>query len=159
MDSQFHHNFQNQLTYSPFQEEPIAKSMKDMIQTQNFVTRSSSRLDSIMSDLINVREESLSCQPLTNLYIPNSTDWTHKSCHFKNPASFSSYQPELDQHQPLDILASYPFPEIELEHESDTEPHVGDSISLFDFNDSGIFTRFFLYSGVNIESCISTLLN
>ena len=39
MDSQFHHNFQNQLLYSYFQEEPIAKSMEDMIQTQNSVTR------------------------------------------------------------------------------------------------------------------------
>ena len=40
MDSQSHHNFKNQLPYSPFQEEPTAKSMGDMIQTQNFVTRS-----------------------------------------------------------------------------------------------------------------------
>ena len=38
MDSQFHHNFQIQLPYSPFQEEHIAKSMEDMIQTQNSVT-------------------------------------------------------------------------------------------------------------------------
>ena len=38
MDSQFHHNFQNQLPHSPFQEEPITKSMEDMIQTQNSVT-------------------------------------------------------------------------------------------------------------------------
>ena len=74
MDSQFHHNFQNQLPYSPFREEPLAKSMKDMIQTQNSVTRPSSRLDSIMSDLINESEESLSCQPLTNPYISNSTN-------------------------------------------------------------------------------------
>ena len=44
----------------------------------------------------------------------------------------------------LDILASYPFPEIELELESDLEPHISDSISLFDSNNnSGIFTRFF----------------
>ena len=74
MDSQFHHNFQNQLPYLPFQEEPIAKSMEDMIQTQNSVTLSISRLDSLMSDLINESEESLSCQPLTDIYIPNSTD-------------------------------------------------------------------------------------
>ena len=32
----------------------------------------------------------------------------------------------------LDILASYPFTEIELELESDPEPQVGNSISLFD---------------------------
>ena len=51
--------------------------MEDMIQTQNFVTWPISRLDSIMSELINENEESLSCQPLTNPYIPDSTDWTH----------------------------------------------------------------------------------
>ena len=44
MDSQFHHNFQNQLPYSPFQEEPIAKSMEDMIQTLNSVNQPISRL-------------------------------------------------------------------------------------------------------------------
>ena len=65
-------------------------------------------------------------------YIPNSTDWAQESCHFGNPVLISSYQPELDQHQPLDILASYPFPKIELELESDPEPQVGNSISLFD---------------------------
>jgi len=131
MDSQFHHNFQNQLPYSPFQEEPIAKSMKDMIPTPNSVTWPINRLDSLMSELINESEESLSCRPLTDPYILSSTDWTQESCHFGNPVSISSYQSELDQHQPLDILASYPFLEIELELESDPEPHVGDSISLF----------------------------
>ena len=50
IDSQFHHNFQNKLSYSPFQEEQIAKSMEDMSQTQNSVTRPISRLDSIISD-------------------------------------------------------------------------------------------------------------
>ena len=53
MDSQFYHNFQNQLPYSPFQEEPMAKSMEGMIQTQNSVTRPISRLDSLMSELTN----------------------------------------------------------------------------------------------------------
>jgi len=69
---------------------------------------------------------------LTDPYIPNSTNWTQESCHFGNPISISSYQPEFDQHQPLDILASYHFPEIELELESGPESHGGDSISLFD---------------------------
>jgi len=45
-----------------------------MIQTQNSTTRSISKLDSIMIDLINKSEGSLSCQPLTNPYIPNSTN-------------------------------------------------------------------------------------
>jgi len=70
MDLRFHHNFRNQLPYSSFQEEPIVKRMEDMIQTQNFVIRPISRLDSIMSELINESEKSLSCQLLTNPYIP-----------------------------------------------------------------------------------------
>ena len=108
MDSQFHHNFQNQLPYSLFQEEPIAKSMEDMIPTPNSVTRPISRSDSLMSELINESEENLSCRSLTDPYIPNSADWTQESCHFGNPASISSYQPELDQYQILDSLTSYP---------------------------------------------------
>ena len=38
-------------------------------------------------------------------------------CHFRNQDSVSSYQPELDQNQILDILTSYSFLEIELEDE------------------------------------------
>ena len=71
--------------------------MEDMIQTQNSVTPIS-RLDSIMSDLINESEESLSCHLLTDPYISNSTDWTQELCHFRNSALILSYQPELDQH-------------------------------------------------------------
>ena len=58
MDSQFHHNFQNQLSYLPFQEEPSAKSMKDMIPNSNSVTRPISRLDLLISELINESEKS-----------------------------------------------------------------------------------------------------
>ena len=72
MDSQFHHNFRNQLPYLPFQ--PITKSMEDIILTPNSVTRPISRLDSLMSELISESEGSLSCQHLTDPYIPNSTD-------------------------------------------------------------------------------------
>ena len=118
MDSQFCHNFQNQLPYSHFQEEPIVKSMEDMIQTQNFVTQPISMLDSIISDLINKSEESLSCQLLTTPYILNSTDWTQESCYFGNQDSISANLLKLDQTLRFDnhigILTSYPFPEIEL---------------------------------------------
>ena len=76
IDSQFYHNFQNQLPYSPFQEEPIANSIKDMIQTRNFITQPINRLDSIMSELIKGSEKSLSSQLLVNPYIPNFIDWT-----------------------------------------------------------------------------------
>ena len=72
-----------------------------MIPNPNSVTWPISRLDSLLSELINESEESLSYQPLTDPYIPNSTDWTQKSCHFGNPASISSYQPKLDQHHTL----------------------------------------------------------
>ena len=44
--------------------------MEDIIQTQNFVTRPISRLEALMTELINESEESLSCRPLTDPYIP-----------------------------------------------------------------------------------------
>ena len=52
----------------------------------------------------------------------------------KNQDSISLHPFELAQNfeSHLDILASYPFLEIELELESDPETQVGDSISLFD---------------------------
>ena len=136
MYSRFYYNFQNQLPYSSFQEEPIAKSIKDMIQSQNSVTQSISRLDSIMSELINESGKRLSCQPLTNPYIPNPIDWTQKSCYFGNQDSISAHPCELDQtlsfENQIDILVRYLFPEIEIEHESDHEPQVGNSVLLFD---------------------------
>ena len=70
-----------------------------------------------MSHLLNIyrNEKTLSYQPLTNLAIPNSIDLTQES--------------ELDQtsnvKNPIDILASYPFPEIELEQEYDPELPLG----------------------------------
>ena len=63
--------------------------------------------------------------------------------------------PRLENH--IDILASYPFFEIELELESDHEPQVGNSISLFDsIMTPASLPDFFLYSGVNIELFSST---
>ena len=83
--------------------------MEDMIQ--NSVTRPSSRLDMIMSDLINESEESLSWQPFTNPYIPNSTDWTQESCNFGDQDSISANPLKLDQtprfENHIDILTSY----------------------------------------------------
>ena len=106
-----------------------------MIQTPNSVTRLISKLDSIMSELINDNEESLSCQSLTNPYIPNSTDWTQESCYFGNQDLISECTFEFDQtpsyESHLDILVGYPFPETEIEPECDPVPHVSNSISLF----------------------------
>ena len=131
-----------------------------MIQTQNSITRPISKFDSIMSELINENEESLSCQPLTNSYIPNSTDWTQESCYFGNQDLISANPLKLDQtlrfENHIDILTSYPFPEIEIEPECDLEPHISNSISLFDSIMTLVSLTDFFYSGVNIESCINT---
>ena len=55
---------------------------------------------------------------------------------FKKPRIDSSYPTELEQNQNfkkhIDILASYPFPEIEHEYECDPEAQFGNSISLLD---------------------------
>ena len=53
--------------------------MEDMIQIQNFVTRPISRLDLIMSNLMNESEESLSY---------NSTDWTQNHAIFETEIQF-----------------------------------------------------------------------
>jgi len=44
-----------------------------------------------------------------------------ESCHLGNPASISSYQPELDQHPITYCSVSYTFPEIKLEDECEPE--------------------------------------
>jgi len=58
---------------------------------------------------------------------PPNIHTTHEPYHFGNPASILSYQPELDQHQFLNSLASYPFPEIELEDECEPELQFSES--------------------------------
>ena len=69
---------------------------------------------------------------MTNSDISNSI----VSYYFGNQDSISAHLFELDQTQTfenhIDILASYPFPEIELEHEYDPKPQLGNSISLPD---------------------------
>ena len=94
--------------------------MEDMIQTQKVVTQSISRLDAIMSELVNDyrNEKTLSYQPLFNPDISNSIDLTQKSWCFENHFNLTKIK-ILENH--IDILASYPFLEIELEHECDPE--------------------------------------
>ena len=74
-----------------------------------------------MSELINGSEKSLSCQPLTNSYIPNPIDWTEELCYFGNQDSISAHPFKLNQTLSFEsyiyILASYPMLEIELEHD------------------------------------------
>ena len=102
-------------------------------------------------------EETLSFKPLTNSAIPNSIDRTLDSCHFENQDSISAHTSELDQtlnvENLIDVLTSYPFPEIELEHEYDPELQLGNSISLPD----SILTEVFLPARVSIGSSASTL--
>ena len=76
--------------------------------------------------------------------MPNSIDLTQDSCHFGNQDSISAHPSELVQtsnfKNPINILASYPFPEIELEHEYDPEFQLSNLISLPD----SILTEVFL---------------
>ena len=73
---------------------------------------------------------------MTNSDISNSIDLEQKSYFFGNQDSISSYPFELDQNQNfeshIDILASYLFLKIELEHECDLEPQLDNSIPLHD---------------------------
>ena len=78
-----------------------------MILTPNSVTRPVSRLDSLMSELINESEKNLSCQPLTDPYIPNSTDWTHESCHFGNQIQFQNIHLNLTTLQVMKIAWTF----------------------------------------------------
>jgi len=87
-----------------------------------------------LSQLINIyrNEKTLSYQPLTNLNISNSIDLTQDSCYSRNQDSILAHPSDLDQtsniENPIDILASYHFPKIELEHEYDPELQLGNSI-------------------------------
>ena len=107
IDSQLHHNFQNQTPYSPFQKNPISQSMEDIIQTQHMVTQSIHAQESQLANTIAyTNEETQPYQSLTDFNIPCPIDVTQVSYHFENQDLISSYQPELDQNQILDILAS-----------------------------------------------------
>ena len=136
-------NFQNQDSYTPILEQPLGdtssldRSMdilqESLLQYQKSHAESVNRVEEQLSQLVNIlrNEETLSYQPLTNSAMPNSIDMTQDSCHFGNQDSISAHPPELVQtSNPIDILASYPFPEIELEHEYDHELQISDSILL-----------------------------
>ena len=65
-------------------------------------------------------------QNMIDFLCPSDVHMTHESCHFENPTSISSYQLELDQHQLLNSLVSYPFSEIELGDECEPELQFSD---------------------------------
>ena len=105
---------------------------ESLLQYQKTRAESFNKVDEQLSQLVNIyrNEETLSYQPLTNSIMPHSIDMTQDSCHFGNPDSISAHSSELVH--PIDILASFPFPEIELEYEYDPELPLDDSIFLPD---------------------------
>ena len=98
--SSYPQNFQT--PYSSFPEPPKEKSLleKSMKFMQEF--------ERLIQNMVDFQ-----CLP--------NFDMTKESCRFENQASISSYRPEFDQNQSLDILTSYPFSEIELEDEYEPE--------------------------------------
>ena len=93
-------NFQN--PYSSFSEPLKEKSLLE--KTMKFV-----------------EETERIIQNMNKFPCPLDVHMTQESSHFENPASISSYQPELDQPQPLDSLASYQILEIELADECEPQ--------------------------------------
>jgi len=104
--SSYPQNFQN--SYSSFTESLKEKSL--LKKTMEFVQES----EQLIQNMVDFH-----CLP--NFHM------TQESGHFENQVSISSYQPELDQNQILDILASYLFSEIELKDECEPELQFGDS--------------------------------
>jgi len=144
-DSHYSQTFQSQDSYTPILEQPsveisrLEKSIdilqESLLQYQKTRAESFNKVDEQLSQLVNIyrNEETLSYQPLTNSTMPHSIDMTQDSYHFGNQDSISACSPELVQtSDPIDILASFPFPEIELEHEYDPELPLDDSILLPD---------------------------
>ena len=78
----------------------------------------------------------LHSHPLTILDVANHSVRAQESCCFGNQDSILAHPFEFNQTQNfenhIDILASYPFSEIELENEYDPEPQLGNSILLPD---------------------------
>ena len=83
---------------------------------------------------IDIMVKTLHSHPLTIPGVNNPYLRAKESCCFRNQDSISAHPFELEQHQILenhiDMLASYPCPEIELENECDPKPQLGNSISL-----------------------------
>ena len=74
-----------------------------------------------------VQEPKRLVQNIVDFQCPPNFDMTKESCHFGNQALISSFEPELDQNQILDILISYPFSKIELKDQCKHELQFSDS--------------------------------
>ena len=95
-DSHASQNFQNQDSYTPILEHPLAekssleKSIEILqefaLQFQKSSAQSINRLKTHLSQLVSIyrNEETISYRPLTNSDIPNFIDLTQDSCHFGN---------------------------------------------------------------------------
>ena len=124
MDSQFHYQFQdNTSSFHPDNEFiNYEKMLEDMTHAQNARNRD-----------IDMMVESLRSHRLTRSGVTSHSVRADESCSFENHNSISAQPPELVQtSKPIDILASFPFPEIELENEYDLEPQLSDLILLPD---------------------------
>jgi len=122
--------FGNQDSYTPFLEQSLEEKsdleksieilQESALQFQKSSAQSINRLETQLSQLVNIykNEKIFSYQPLTNSDISNSIDLTQDCCYCGNQDSISAYPSKLDQtltfRNPIDILASYPFPTIEL---------------------------------------------
>ena len=85
---------------------------------------------------IDMMVESLRSHRLTSSDVTNHPVRVEESCSLGNQDSISEQPLELAQtpnfKKDIDSLASFPFPEIELENEYDPEPQLSDSILLPD---------------------------
>ena len=125
MDSQFPQDFQIQDPYFIFQvpqqeEEPmdLDRSMKNLIQSENYFSQSLNRLKALMSRLINiVKNRNKKTLPNTSSTIPDCPKHIHKNQESWCLGDFdqdliSPQYLELDQSRSFDKLAYFSFNEI-----------------------------------------------
>ena len=120
MDSQFHYHFQDNSSSFHQNNEHITyeEMLESMTQAQN--ARNSD---------IDMMDESLRSHRWTSSDVTNHSVRAEESCSFGNQDSISEQPCELTQTpHDIDSLASFPFPEIELENDYDPEPQLSDSI-------------------------------
>ena len=104
LDSASSLSFQNQDSYTPFLEHPLAEKssleksieilQESALQFQNSSSQSIDRLETQLSQLVNIykNEKTLSYQPLTNPNISSSINLIHDSCCFENQDSYTHYR-------------------------------------------------------------------
>ena len=107
-------SFQNNISSFQHNDDPI-KMLEAMTQAQNARNRD---IELMIQTLPSYRSK-----------VTNHSVKAKESCCFGNQDSISEHSSELVQtSDPIDILASFSFTKIELEHEYDLEPQLNDSI-------------------------------